>query len=338
MSSKKDSSSSASSETKSKSRVLKLLLASIFFVGSGIVLAYCGYFAFKQYRAYKVSIAIPTQVSYDKIRSEDLDVLKDASILYCLKETIPFSDQDNKQLRYDWVAGLQKFMDSQDVPNKSNVVFNGNSLIPLMVKHYSAESYEFLKGKIVGIKAIAVSQKSGHDVADILLEIENAPDLEVSLIKDSVDGHWKLDWPQFVRYQSENWNEFFAGKGPEVASFRVYAVREKAYEDNDNYGLVLYKARPNGVEAINQISPPVTVTKKTKAGTDFYKALKLYEFSQEDKTRVFEQFDDKNWIRMQCKIIRIPDINNPGKFLFKISEIIDMGWDGIKEKPEEFVL
>lgn len=223
----------------------------------------------------------------------------------------------------------QQYLASANVVDKSSFVWDSLEMLPLMVRHYSAAGPELMLSKPTGPKGFTLLEVEGKPCAQVLIGFKATPDMEFCFFKDDKEGVWKLDWPQFARYQPENWEEFVRGVGPDMAEFRVWMIRDRTSEDRDHYVYQLIAPGRNGTDDRSIARPMVSVSKKSEIGKRLFMLFRINEEMLHSPYRVLAVNDDKDALRVRVVLSRSEASNRKGEYSFTIVRLLGEGWYGL---------
>lgn len=236
------------------------------------------------------------------------------------------------------IKSFQGFLSGQDVAAKSEFTYEPREGIPKMVKYYAESGKEILLST-PNLSGITCFQVAGKRVLCLLIKFEQQDETwELAFIenkeKPSASGgyEWDMDWEQFVRYQTSNWDSFLQGKGPNLGIFRVHAKRERAMDSKTHYAIRFTGAPNNGKTILGLPTPTVLVQKNTPLGKELYKYFKM-KVHEDLPNKIFGQKEDSDAVRMRVELLRV-DPDKPGQSpRFYLNHIIDPEWFGIPCTP-----
>lgn len=222
------------------------------------------------------------------------------------------------------MMSLEAFMRAGNIAEKAAAVSNGYGNIGKMTTYYMDHPFEIIP-RSPALTKIGMLKVHGRDCLMIIVNFKNKTHWELNFYRDS-DNKWKLDWPAFVRYQSTNWERFIHGPEnfPDGAEFRVWVMRERAEEDNNNYAIRFIEPPSNGSSRRGVVSPPVLVEKNSMIGKKLYRYLRINEL-QAPSYKVLSGNDDDNYMRVRAIITKEDAVGLPKK-VFKLKDIVSEGW------------
>lgn len=223
----------------------------------------------------------------------------------------------------------QKYLTMTDLVQKSDLVWRSVDMIPLMVRHYAVAKPEIMRSVPTGPKGFAMLEVEGRPCIQLLIGFKTTPDMEFCFFKDEQEGAWKLDWPQFARYQPENWDRFVRGGGSEMGEFRVWITRDRMSEDKDRYAYKLVAPGMNGTDDRSIARPMVYVPKKSETGKRLFMLFKLNEEMANSPQRVLTANDDRDTLRVRIVLSRSKSPNSRGEYSFTLVKLLGEGWYGL---------
>lgn len=261
----------------------------------------------------------------------------DGGLQAALKDKVDYSfwpphyvpPMDRQELLRKCLAEAQKYLNANDVVQKSSFVWNSLETLPLMVRHYAVSAPEMIVSRPTGPKKFAVLEVEGHPCTQLLIGFQDSPDMEFCFFKDEQNDAWKLDWQQFARYQPVNWEDFVRGEGDDLAEFRVWMIRDRVSETKDEYAYRLIAPGRNGSDERSVARPMVYVPKKSDMGKRLYMLFRINEEMLSSSYRVLNSNDDHEMLRARLLLARSKEPNRKGEYSFTLVKLLGEGWYGL---------
>lgn len=226
---------------------------------------------------------------------------------------------------------LGMYINGTTTVQKASATSNSVENIRKMMNYYSSRPYEIMPRQ-PAVSGMGILKVQNAPCLMITVTFRNKSVWELDFYKTS-EGKWGLDWPAFVRLQPMDWQEFVHGSEdfPGGMEFRVWAMREKAYEDATHYAVRFMGATPNGSEKPGVFSPPVMVEKQSEIGKKLYRMLRINEL-QNPAYRILNARDDRKHLRLRAVISKETGEGGNDK-LFRLKRIVAEGW--YDDPPEQ---
>ncbi len=166
----------------------------------------------------------------------------------------------------------------------------------------------------------------GKPCIQLLLGMENTPDMEFCFFKDDTEKTWKLDWQQFARYQTGDWDKYAAGQGEEMGEFRLWIYRDKISETKDDYAFRMIAPGRNGTDERSIARPVTMVPKKSEIGKRLYLMFRMNEEMAYSPHRVLNANDEEGALRVRLLLSCTKTTDKKNENVFTIVKLIGEGW------------
>ncbi|MEG0025338.1 MAG: hypothetical protein RR719_08360 [Akkermansia sp.] len=245
--------------------------------------------------------------------------------------SIPALDRQN--LLKQSLATIDQFMRETSVGGKAGCVINAVDNISGMTEYYSKHKNELFPGK-PELNSISMIEVDGTQVFVVILGFEGEEKWEFTFVRDDV-GEWKIDWMQFVRYQSTQWDRFVSGDGPDQGMFRLWVKHDQALDDEKNYCLQFSEPSVNGRSDIGVSCPNIMVPKQSKLGKDIYRMFKINELQNVVYRRVLPLSPSPTHMRVRV-ILSKKNLPASAGWEYHLDQIVGEGWfDVFHDKVEK---
>lgn len=247
-------------------------------------------------------------------------------------DVLPVPVLERNKIINESLKAFDLFIRSNSIAEKSAATSDSLNNISKMTPYYSTHPMEVVTGK-PGLRSLALLSVDGHPFFVLTLEMADGsatPDvMELVFAKDE-EGQWKLDWPQFVRYQEVPWKAFTSGDGPDEAEFRLWVSRESALDSDSEYCLKFYEPSRNGISELGIACPNVMVPKDSIMGKDIYRMLRINELQPEGYKNVFALNPGKGYMRIRAVLTKKQNAET-NAWTYSLKKIVGEGWFSFPE-------
>ncbi len=264
-------------------------------------------------------------------------------IIYSFWPEYHIPKQEQADLLKECLGVAQTFLNAMDVAYErpvsdeqraaarvamSNQVWDSINMLPLIVRHYALNKMEpnLKSRKSKGLKKFGLVEVEGKPCLQLLLAFENEPDMEFCFFKDKKTNTWKLDWQQFARYQSCNWESFARGEGEDMGEFRLWTERDFTSETRDDYAFRLIAPGRNATDDVGIATATVMIPKKSEIGKRLFLLHKLNAEMQNSPFRILNDNDEKGRLRVRLILARTASMEKEGEYSFTPIKLIGPGW------------
>lgn len=245
---------------------------------------------------------------------------------------LPVPVLERNKIINDAMKSFDMFVRSNSVAEKAMATSDSLNNISKMTAYYNDHPMEVVTGK-PALRSLAMLDVGGKQFFTLMLEMSNASELpevlELVFAKDE-EGEWKLDWPQFARYQTIPWKAFVAGDGPNEGEFRLLVSRESALDTQDEYCLKFYEPSRNGLAELGIACPNVMVDKGSPLGKEIYKMLRINELQPDGYKGIFALNPGKGYMRIRAVLSKNQNPETK-QWTYSLKKIIGEGWFGAAE-------
>ncbi len=264
-------------------------------------------------------------------------------VIYSFWPEYHVARQDQADLLKECLAVAQAYLNAMDVAYErpvseeqranarvamSNQVWDSINILPLIVRHYAYNKTEpnIRTRKTKGVKKFTLVEVEGKPCLQLLLAFENEPDMEFCFFKDRKTNTWKLDWQQYARYQSCNWEDFARGVGEDIGEFRLWMERDYGSETRDDYAFRLIAPGRNATSDVRIATPTVKIPKKSQIGKRLFLLHKLNAEMQASPYRILNENDESGRLRVRLILARTASLEKEGEYSFTPIKLIGPGW------------
>jgi hypothetical protein len=240
------------------------------------------------------------------------------------------SDQDQTFLSEHGTEIYQEFLkfvsDTSPTARAAHVL--RAPTVAARMTHLQTMSTELAYYDKCGVVDKGVIHTSAGPAIEVLWSM--VPNQQVESVFFEEDGHWKLDWDEYVRYSTESWPLFLSGDGDAEGEFRLFARMRAKTETlkESEMGISLSQPKFGKPDETSYSSPPIVIDRDSEIGMQMLAAFESRAKGQGAFGSHLVKHDPDQQIRVRVKVSRH---GAEEKRVFHIDRLIACHWMELDE-------